>query len=140
MAAAGSYIEATYSRYRLYAININTGRIRFPPSERIDVYKRQVQPPAIAYRTGSRTPRRGNGKTPYLDVYKRQILPCPTLTSGEQRTKTKQSANSSFRRVSTSPACMPCLLYTSPPSRRRRMKNTIDYQIIIEYYRLSNYC
>lgn len=25
-----------------------------------------VQPPAIAYRTGSRTPRRGNGKTPYL--------------------------------------------------------------------------
>ena len=27
----------------------------------------------------------------------------------------------------------------TPPSRRRRMENTIDYQIIIEYYRLSNY-
>ena len=28
----------------------------------------------------------------------------------------------------------------TPPSRRRRMENTIDYQIIVEYYRLSNYC
>lgn len=37
-------------------------------------------------------------------------LPDPTLSYAhlwEQRTKTKQSANSSFRRVSTSPACMP---------------------------------
>ncbi|KAA5451355.1 hypothetical protein F2Y34_10220 [Bacteroides caccae] len=24
----------------------------------------------------------------------------------------------------------------TPPSRRRRMENTIDYQIIVEYYRL----
>ena len=27
----------------------------------------------------------------------------------------------------------------TPPSRRRRMENTIGYQIIVEYYRLSNY-
>ena len=27
----------------------------------------------------------------------------------------------------------------TPPSQRRRMENTIDYQIIVEYYRLSNY-
>ena len=34
-AVAGSYIDATSSRYKLYPININTGRIRFPPRERI---------------------------------------------------------------------------------------------------------
>ena len=37
-------------------------------------------------------------------------LPDPTLSYAHlwgARTKTKQSANSSFRRVSTSPACMP---------------------------------
>ena len=28
----------------------------------------------------------------------------------------------------------------TPPSRRRRIENTIDYQIIVEYYRLLNYC
>ncbi|WP_220400421.1 hypothetical protein, partial [Bacteroides caccae] len=27
----------------------------------------------------------------------------------------------------------------TPPSRRRRMENTIDYQIIVEYYRLSTF-